>query len=197
MVGKDIVCIAMAYLLGGVCTGYYLVRLLAQTDIREQGSGGVGARNVGRMLGWRGFVITLLGDGLKGSAAILLARRFGISESAVCIAMVAVVAGHIWPVALRFKGGRGIATALGAYLAYDYRLALILLLLTMAFSAFRKGFILSGLGAFLLLPAFALLLKFSGLAVAALALLSAIILYAHRERLRRELCSEPIAQKEA
>ena len=63
MTGKDIICIVAAYLLGSMCTGYYLVRIKTKQDIREQGSGGVGARNVGRFLGRSGFIITLLVDG--------------------------------------------------------------------------------------------------------------------------------------
>lgn len=196
MVGQDIVCIAMAYLLGGICTGYYLVRLLTKTDIREHGSGGVGARNVGRLLGWQGFAITLLGDGLKGSVAILLSRQIGASDLAVCLVMVSVVSGHIWPITLRFKGGRGIATAVGAYLAYDYMLTLFLLLLVVALSVFRKGIILSGLGAFLLLPVFAFSWKFSGLTVTGLTAISMIILYAHREHIREAL-AESVAQGKA
>ena len=117
MTGREIICILLAYLLGGICTGYYLVRIKAKADVREHGSGAVGARNVGRILGKTGFAATLFGDVLKGVLAIALARKFHISEPAVSLVMVAVVAGHIWPLALQFRGGRGIATAIGAFLA--------------------------------------------------------------------------------
>ena len=94
MTGKDIICILIAYLLGGICAGYYLVRIKTGLDIREQGSGGVGARNVGRVLGKTGFAISLMGDGLKGVVAIVLARKFEIAEPAVALALVAVIAGQ-------------------------------------------------------------------------------------------------------
>lgn len=148
MAGKEIVCIVMAYLLGGICTGYYLVRFKAHLDIREQGSGGVGARNVGRILGKPGFIVTLLGDSLKGLLAVWLARRFEIADPAVSWVLVAVIAGHIWPLPLQFRGGRGIATATGAYLAYDPNLVLLLLGITGILMVFRRGFVLSGLAAF-------------------------------------------------
>lgn len=196
MTGKDIICILIAYLLGGICTGYYLVRFKAKLDIREQGSGGVGARNVGRVLGKPGFILTLLGDLLKGLAAILLARSFGIAEPAVSLAFVAVIAGHIWPLPLQFRGGRGIATAIGAYLAYDANLALLLLGITVVLMVFRRGFIISGLAAFLLLPLVAYALELPGHAVAALAGSSVIILFAHRERIRKAF-AEALFQKEA
>jgi glycerol-3-phosphate acyltransferase PlsY len=196
MTGKDIICIMAAYLLGGICTGYYLVRFKANLDIREQGSGGVGARNVGRVLGKTGFVVTLLGDSLKGLLAVALARKFEIADPSVSLVLVAVIAGHIWPLPLQFRGGRGIATAIGAYLAYDPWLALLLLGITIVLMAFRRGFILSGLAAFLVLPLVAYALDFPGHTVAALAGASAIILFAHRERIRKAF-AEAQPQREA
>ncbi len=196
MTARDLICILIAYLLGGICTGYYLVRFKAHLDIREQGSGGVGARNVGRILGKSGFIITSAGDALKGLLAVVLARRFEVAEPAVALVLVAVVAGHIWPLPLQFRGGRGIATAIGAYLAYDPRLALLLLGITVVLMVFRRGFILSGLAAFLLLPLVAYVLKQPGYLVAGLAGSSVIILFAHRERIRKAF-GEALPQREA
>ena len=196
MISRDIICILIAYLLGGVCTGYYLVRIKAGVDIREQGSRGVGARNVGRMLGKTGIIITLLGDAVKGLLAVLLARKFWVAEEAVSLVLIAVIAGHIWPLFLQFRGGRGIATAIGSYLVYEPYFALILLILTSALLIFRKGFIISGLAAFLLLPLIALVLKFPFHNIGALAGSSVIILFAHRERIRK-VFTEIMPQKEA
>jgi glycerol-3-phosphate acyltransferase PlsY len=196
MTGKDIICVLIAYLLGGICTGYYLVRFKIKLDIREQGSGGVGARNVGRLLGKPGFIITSIGDALKGGIAILLARKFEIAEPAVSLMLVAVIAGHIWPLPLQFRGGRGIATATGAYIAYSPELALALLGITVVLMVFRRGFIISGLAAFLLLPLVAYAFELPGHTVAALAGASVIILFAHRERLRKAF-AEVLPQKEA
>ena len=196
MAVRDIICIVLAYLLGGICSGYYLVRIKAGLDIREQGSGGVGARNVGRVLGRPGFFVALLGDGLKGLLAVLLAREFEAAAPTVSLVLVAVIAGHIWPLPLQFRGGRGIATAVGAYLAYDPYLALLLLGMTVVLMVFHRGFIISGLAAFLLLPMVAYALDFDGHAVAALAGASFIILFAHREHLRKAF-AEALPQKEA
>lgn len=187
MTGKDIICILIAYLLGGICTGYYLVRFKAGLDVREHGSGGVGARNVGRVLGKSAFIITLLGDALKGLLAVSLARKFEIAAPAVSLVLVAAIAGHIWPLPLHFRGGRGIATAIGAYLAYDLNLTLLLVGITVVLLIFRRGFILSGLSAFLLLPLVAYALDFPGHSAAALAGSSVMILFAHRERIRKAL----------
>src|SRR5215472_4005302 len=91
-----------AYLLGCFTTGYYLVRARAGQDIRELGSGSVGARNVGRVLGWPGFVLTLLGDFVKGALAVWGVRFLTNDPRLVEIALLAVVMGHIWPAQLRF-----------------------------------------------------------------------------------------------
>lgn len=196
MTGSDIICILIAYLLGGICTGYYLVRLKSKTDIREFGSGGVGARNVGRLLGKPGFVFTFLGDAIKGLIAVALARQFELSPPAVSLVLVAVIAGHIWPIPLQFKGGRGIATAIGAFIGYDLQLALILLIMTVVLMVFRRGFTISGLAAFLLMPIVTYALDMPGHTTAALAGSSIIILFAHRERIRKAI-EEAMPQKEA
>jgi glycerol-3-phosphate acyltransferase PlsY len=187
MTREEIIGIGVAYLFGGFCTGYFLVRFKAKLDIRDHGSHGVGARNVGRVLGRGGFIVTLFGDALKGALAIIIARHFEFSEIAVSLVLVAVVVGHIWPFLLNFRGGRGIATAFGGYLALDVQLALWVLVSTIVLLALGRGVILSGLAAFALLPLIAFVLDLSGHIVAALAGCSVVILYAHRLHLRRAL----------
>jgi glycerol-3-phosphate acyltransferase PlsY len=196
MTGGEIICILMAYLLGGICTGYYLFRFRTKEDIREYGSGAVGARNVGRMLGRTGFAATLLGDTLKGVLAVALARQSEITAPAVSLVVVAVVAGHIWPLPLHFRGGRGISTAIGAYLAYDPMLALLLLGITGVLMVFRRGLVLSGLAAFMVLPFAAHVLEMPGHTVAAVAGTAVMILFAHRERIRTAF-REALPQREA
>jgi glycerol-3-phosphate acyltransferase PlsY len=105
-----------AYLLGGVSPGYWLVRMRTGTDVRTQGSGATGATNAARSLGTQGFVMVMLLDTLKGAAAAALARPAGLSAGWEFAAAAAVVAGHIWPVQLGFRGGRGFSPLLGAWL---------------------------------------------------------------------------------
>jgi len=196
MTEKDIVCILIAYLFGGICSGYYLVRVKANQDIRDYGSGGVGARNVGRILGKPGFIVTLLGDSLKGLTAILLARWLELTEPTVSLVLVAVIAGHIWPLLLHFRGGRGVSTAIGAYLAYDFSLALLLLAITLVLTVFQRDFITSGLAAFMLLPLAAYALELPRYQIIALAGVSAVIVYAHRKHIRKRF-AEVLKKKES
>ncbi len=114
---SEVLALLGAYLLGTLPTGYLLTRYIAGVDLRSIGSGGTGATNAQRALGTRWGVIVLVVDLLKGVAAILLARWLDVSDLWVALAGIAVVAGHCWPVWLRFHGGKGVATGAGAAFA--------------------------------------------------------------------------------
>ena len=177
----DLICVLMAYMLGSICTGYYLVRLRIGIDIRDAGSGGVGARNVGRLLGRFGFIVTLLGDAAKGVLAIALALYFGSSPMVVSLAFVAVVLGHVKPLFLRFRGGRGVATAVGAYIVY---MPVVLLFFGVIFGLLllvKRGVVNSGIVAFALLPLVAIFLRAPIDAVVAIFCSSVLIVTAHKK----------------
>jgi glycerol-3-phosphate acyltransferase PlsY len=118
---RVVVVLIVAYLLGSIPFGYLIVRLTGRGDVRETGSGGTGATNVSRRAGKAAGVLTLLLDGAKGTFAALIAgvalsgQRATINVRwVVAAAAVAVIAGHIFPVWLKFRGGKGVATAAGA-----------------------------------------------------------------------------------
>jgi acyl phosphate:glycerol-3-phosphate acyltransferase len=176
-----------AYVLGCFTTGYYLVRARTGQDLRELGSGSVGARNVGRLLGWPGFVLTMLGDFGKGVLAVWAARHFTADDRLVIVAMLAVTAGHVWPVQLYFRGGKGMATSVGALLVYDWQSALVFVLVFAgAFAALRKT-VLPGLFAMACLPLASAYLGRGPSAVTGLTALAALVLIAHRQNLMKEL----------
>ncbi|HJV64531.1 MAG TPA: glycerol-3-phosphate acyltransferase [Geomonas sp.] len=105
-----------SYLLGCCTFGYYLVYCFTGQDIRATGSGNVGSRNVGRLLGTKGFLLTLAGDAGKGALAVYLARHFSSEPWAGQLALLAATCGHVWPLQLRFRGGKGFATLAGGLL---------------------------------------------------------------------------------
>jgi len=117
--------ILIAYLLGGIPFGLLIPRLFGVADIRQHGSGNIGATNATRVLGFRRAIWVYLGDIAKGVAAVLIARysvgRFGVDGLSVDLFLVlcalAAVLGHLFPIYLRFKGGKGVNTALGTMLA--------------------------------------------------------------------------------
>jgi glycerol-3-phosphate acyltransferase PlsY len=109
--------LAAAYFLGSIPFGLILAKLFAGSDIRKSGSGNIGATNVARVAGPAAGILTLLLDVAKGSAAVWLAGRFtDQSSTAMTIAAATALIGHCYPVWLKFKGGKGVATALGVFL---------------------------------------------------------------------------------
>jgi len=113
---RDYLIPVIGYLLGSIPFGFLIVRVTAGADIRRQGSGNIGATNVFRKSRWAG-VGTLLLDGGKGYLAVLIARWMGGDPAWQAIAALAAILGHVFTVWLRFKGGKGVATGCGAYLA--------------------------------------------------------------------------------
>ena len=112
-----IAAIVGAYLIGAVPIGWLVARAFGVSDLRRHGSGTIGATNVLRTLGRLPAIVTLLGDVLKGYVAVALAARFTQGDPvAVALATVAAVVGNCWSVFLGFRGGKGVATGLGALL---------------------------------------------------------------------------------
>jgi len=108
--------VIVAYLIGSIPFGYLIVRGKIGADIRETGSGGTGATNVSRRAGKLAGVVTLVLDALKGSAAVLIAKTVTGSDWLIAAAAIAVLVGHIIPVWLGFRGGKGVATGAGVFL---------------------------------------------------------------------------------
>nr|WP_132943858.1 glycerol-3-phosphate 1-O-acyltransferase PlsY [Tumebacillus sp. BK434] len=106
-----------AYLLGSISTSTLLAKKFAGIDIRDHGSGNAGATNTMRVLGPKLAGIVLLLDALKGVLAVLIGKWLAVPELFVAGAAVVVILGHNWPVFFRFRGGKGIATTIGAVLA--------------------------------------------------------------------------------
>nr|WP_321985576.1 glycerol-3-phosphate 1-O-acyltransferase PlsY [uncultured Lichenicoccus sp.] len=141
-----------SYLLGSVPFGLLLTRAAGLGDIRRVGSGNIGATNVLRT-GRRGLAAaTLLLDALKGAAAIWLAIMAWPASLAACIAAVCVIAGHCFPVWLRFAGGKGVATLLGVALALDWRAGLVCCLLWLAVARLTRISSAGGIAAAIALP---------------------------------------------
>jgi glycerol-3-phosphate acyltransferase PlsY len=179
----ELVFICAAYALGCVSTGYYLVRLRTGQDIRTLGSRSTGSTNVGRILGVPGFIGTLLGDIAKGSIALWAALHFGIAPWGVTFVMIAVMLGHIWPVQLGFRGGKGLATILGIGMVLDYQLTLIIGI--MALSGLFLGFgTASVLGVVVISPAVAAFMRRQATEVTGLVAIVLLILIAHRANIR-------------
>lgn len=129
----------IAYLMGSIPFGYLLVRFFKKEDIRTKGSGNIGATNVLRS-GSKGLgALTFLLDALKGYAAVCLIGRWMAGDvNAIAIAGLLAVLGHIYPIWLGFKGGKGVATAFGVFLALAPHAALVALgIFVLLFAIFK------------------------------------------------------------
>ena len=110
--------ILVAYLLGSIPFGLILGKMFGAADVRKEGSGNIGATNVARVAGPLAGILTLVLDAAKGAATVLLAGRYSNDSATwMMIAGLAALVGHCFPVWLKFKGGKGVATAAGVYLA--------------------------------------------------------------------------------
>ena len=115
---------ALSYLLGSIPFGYLLVRIFRGEDVRQSGSGNIGATNVSRKSPVLG-IVTLLLDGLKGTASVALAYLIAGGRTAMAMAALFAVLGHIFPVWLKFRGGKGVATGLGSFLVVTPKAVLV------------------------------------------------------------------------
>lgn len=158
-----ILTLAIAYLLGSIPFGYLLVRFFRKEDIRNTGSGNIGATNVARS-GAKGLgILTLLLDLGKGLLAVVLARHLapgapGAPSDLAVAAAVAAVVGHVFPVWLSFKGGKGVATALGVFLGLAPMVALAAVAMFVVVVAISRIVSLASIVAAAVLPVFAMLL---------------------------------------
>ncbi len=179
-----IVALAFGYLLGSVPFGLLLTRAAGLGDVRKIGSGNIGATNVLRT-GNKGLAAaTLLLDALKGTAAALIAANWGV-EAGIAAGFAAFL-GHLFPVWLGFRGGKGIATYLGVLLAFAWQAALVFAVVWLAVAFLTRYSSLSALVAAVASPVALYLLGLPEHA-AALAVMSVIAFVKHRENISRLL----------
>jgi glycerol-3-phosphate acyltransferase PlsY len=119
-----LLCALGGYLAGSIPFAVVVSRAMALPDPRTYGSGNIGATNVLRSGSRWAALFTLLGDAMKGWAAVMVALALGLSDEAIAIVGLAAFLGHVFPIWLRFRGGKGVATAAGVLIAFDWRLGL-------------------------------------------------------------------------
>jgi acyl phosphate:glycerol-3-phosphate acyltransferase len=135
MIFLYIILIIASYFIGAIPTGVILAKAFAGRDIRQEGSGNIGATNVTRVLGKKVGTLTLVGDLLKGFIPVWAGYHLVSSLEVVCLMGLAAFLGHLFPVYLKFKGGKGVATALGVFLY----LSPIVILIEVIIFAFAVG----------------------------------------------------------
>ncbi len=173
-----------AYLLGSVPFGLLLARFGAGIDPRQEGSGNIGATNVARLAGMRMGVLTLLLDVAKGTVPTMLALDW-LDPSRAALVGLCAFAGHVWPLYLGFKGGKGVATALGVLLAWS-QLACLLVVGVFGLIAWAKGYVsLASMLGMASAPVWLLVLDLPSAFVLASVVIALVVVWRHRENIAR------------
>jgi glycerol-3-phosphate acyltransferase PlsY len=176
-----------AYLIGAIPSGVVLTRLAGSEDIRKVGSGNIGATNVYRVAGRKLGLLTLIGDVLKGVLPVLAAQWLHFSEGQVGLIAAAAFTGHCFPVYLGFKGGKGVATALGIFLVISPLAALgaaaVFGLLVWKWRYISLGSICAAAA----MPVLVFFINRSLPLVAATLFISAVVIFRHQQNISRLL----------
>jgi len=178
-----VLALLVGYLFGSVPFGVILTRAAGTQDLRSIGSGSIGATNVLRT-GRKGLAAaTLLGDALKGTLAVIIAGYFGGPDAAMLAALGAFL-GHLFPVWLKFRGGKGVAVYIGVLIGLFWPAAIVFCVIWLTTAIVTRYSSLSALVASVVTPIF--LWWFGNLALASLfAVLTLLLFYMHRENIRR------------
>jgi glycerol-3-phosphate acyltransferase PlsY len=180
--------ILISYAIGSLSFAVIVSRALGLPDPRSYGSGNPGTTNVLRTGRKLAALLTLAGDGGKGWLAVFLAARYaadyGVSGIGVAACAVAVFLGHVFPVFLRFKGGKGVATAAGALFAIDPWLGAAALATWLAVAVVSRYASLASIVAAVCAPGYAYLMSVQASAVLALVLIGALIVWRHKGNIR-------------
>ena len=176
--------LAAAYLLGSIPTGLLLGKAYG-IDVRQEGSGNIGATNLYRTVGRKVGVLTLIGDCFKGLIPVLVARKFGLNPEFVACIGLAAFCGHVFSVFLRFKGGKGVATALGVFLALA-PLALAIAFGVFVVLVFKWRYIsLGSIAAAAVMPLAVSLLGGNRIVLLATTLIAVIVIVKHGGNIKR------------
>ncbi len=181
--------LVLSYLMGSLPTGFIAGKWLKGIDLREVGSGSTGATNVLRHVGKRAALIVFILDVLKGVISILLAKSLLLSPSWQVMSGIAALSGHIWPVWLKWKGGKAVATGLGVFLGISWQVGLASLGIFLSVLSASKIVSLSSISAAISLPILMLLsFKTSSFSIAYLLIsftAMLLVLWRHKSNIQR------------
>ena len=188
----DITLIISAYLIGSISAAIIVCRIMGLPDPRSGGSNNPGATNVLRLGGKVAALLTLLGDTAKGLLPVAVAVQLSVSDTTLALTMVAAFLGHIYPLFFGFKGGKGVATALGVLFGLHWSIGLATIITWLAVAAIFRYSSLAALSAILLAPAYVWLLMDNNpqLLTFAMGLITVILYLRHSSNIKKLLAGE-------
>lgn len=183
---KIVLVIIICYLLGSVPFGYIIGKLFKKTDIREYGSGNIGATNAFRILGPSLASLVLIGDISKGIFSIYLVRFLNIDNLFILtIAGLAVICGHDWSLFLRFKGGKGVATTFGVIFSFNLVISIVAVIVWVIIIIFTKYASLASISSLTAVVIFMILLKQPYEYVIFSIIILILTVFRHKENIKR------------
>jgi len=174
----------LAYLVGSIPSGF-IIGTLSGVDVRNAGSGNIGATNVARVLGKGLGVLTLLADIAKGFVPVFVAQRRGMGDLAIALIGISAFLGHLYPIFLEFKGGKGVATAFGVLLAVASSTLAVLIFLFGAVVLCTRIVSLGSIVAALAAPVTLWAMSYTPIFVIMSSLLAVMVILRHRDNIKR------------
>lgn len=190
MIWTPFILIVVAYAIGSIPFGIFISKTMSGIDPRHAGSGNIGATNVLRVAGKKQAILTLVGDILKGLLPVGLAQFFEVEQQGILLIGFSAILGHIFPVLLKFKGGKGVAVSLGVFLGIAPVIALIALVIWIAGVSYGKYSSVGALAAFGALPFLAILLKPEPAFILFSFVVAALVYFRHKDNIVRLIRGE-------
>ncbi|MBL7480272.1 glycerol-3-phosphate 1-O-acyltransferase PlsY [Legionella bononiensis] len=177
--------VILAYLMGSFCSAIIVCRLFGLPDPREEGSKNPGATNVLRIAGKKYAAFVMIGDVLKGTIPVLIAKALGATPAVIAFTALAAVIGHMFPVFFKFKGGKGVATAIGALLGFHFIIGVMVATTWLLVANFSRYSSLASIVAISLSPFYSLLVVGRLDIFPPLFFIALLVLYKHKNNINR------------
>jgi len=181
----DITLITVGYLFGSLSSAIIIAKIMSLPDPRSEGSNNPGATNMMRIGGKRAALFTLIGDVFKGVIPVLIAQIMELNQDIIMFVAFAAFLGHLYPLFFQFKGGKGVATAIGVLFAGFWPIALFTCGVWVSMYLLVRISSLSALTAFLLMPLFAYFNHYEIIIVANLAVITTMLFWRHRSNIQK------------
>ena len=180
-----LICVTVAYFLGSACSAVIVSKIFELPDPRQEGSKNPGATNVLRLSGKKYASIVLLGDMLKGFLPVILAKILGAGPTIIGFTCLAAVIGHVFPVFFNYRGGKGVATAMGGLIGLNFPLGIIVIAIWLLVAKLSHYVSLASIVSMVLAPILSIIAIGNAHALMPLILVALLILYKHSENINR------------
>lgn len=177
--------VIISYLIGSICSAIIVCRIFSLPDPRTEGSNNPGATNVLRIGGPKCAAIVLIADMLKGFVPVILCKLLGASEETLGFVCLGTVFGHMFPVFFQFKGGKGVATALGAMIGLNWLLGVFVIGTWLVVALISRYSSLAAVTALVLAPFYSIIAIHNTKALAPLVVIGVFVLYKHHANITR------------